>query len=374
MMSYSRRSRYSRSPSPYKRHGRSVSRSPYRSRSRSFSRSPSREVENPGNNLYVTGLSARITKRDHLEKHFASEGKVIDVRLVVDPWTRESRGFGFVTMKTVEEADRCVKHLNRSVLEGRVIKVEKARRRRGRTPTPGRYLGSRDTRGRHRSVSSSPRRSPSYSPYRRSYSRSPYSDRSRSRSYSPYHSRRRSYIPDYSRRRSYDDRRRSYSPYSRSPVSRRDRSYSPYDSPDDRYYRRHRYRSISRSVSPRRRRRSRRYSRSVSPVKRRSSRRSYSRSPSPRPRRSSGRRSYSRSLSPRPKRSSRRRSYSRSLSPRPRRSSRRRSYSRSISPRPRGSMRGGSSKRGHTPVSDRSYSRSRSVGATTRSASRSLTP
>ena len=44
---------------------------------------------------------------------------------MVDPWTRESRGFGFVTLETVEEADRCVKYLNRSVLEGRVITVEK---------------------------------------------------------------------------------------------------------------------------------------------------------------------------------------------------------------------------------------------------------
>jgi len=32
-------------------------------------------VENPGNNLYVTGLSPRITKRE-LEKHFSAEGKV----------------------------------------------------------------------------------------------------------------------------------------------------------------------------------------------------------------------------------------------------------------------------------------------------------
>lgn len=50
---------------------------------------------------------------------------MIDVHLVVDPWTRETRGFGFVTMESVEEADRCIKHLNRSVLEGRVITVEK---------------------------------------------------------------------------------------------------------------------------------------------------------------------------------------------------------------------------------------------------------
>ncbi|XP_028246185.1 serine/arginine-rich splicing factor SR45a isoform X3 [Glycine soja] len=123
-MSYSRRSRYSRSPSPYKRYSRSVSRSLSRTSSRSRSRSLSRDAENPGNNLYVTGLSPRITKRE-LEKHFSAEGKVIDVHLVVDPWTRESRGFGFVTMETLEEADRCVKYLNRSVLEGRVITVEK---------------------------------------------------------------------------------------------------------------------------------------------------------------------------------------------------------------------------------------------------------
>ncbi|XP_038999132.1 serine/arginine-rich splicing factor SR45a-like, partial [Hibiscus syriacus] len=120
-ISYSRGSSYSPSPSPYKRSAES-------------------DVENPGNNLYVTGLLHRITKKE-LEKHFASEGKVVDVHLVVDPWTRESRGFGFVTMSTIEEAERCIKYLNRSVLEGRVITVEKAKRRRGRTPTPGRYLG-----------------------------------------------------------------------------------------------------------------------------------------------------------------------------------------------------------------------------------------
>ncbi|XP_038894519.1 serine/arginine-rich splicing factor SR45a isoform X2 [Benincasa hispida] len=117
-MSCSRRSRYSRSPS-YKR---SVSRSLSRSRSRS--RSPSSDVENPGNNLYVTGLSPRITRRE-LEKHFSAEGTVLDVHLVTDPLTRESRGFGFITMSSNDEADNCIKYLNRSVLEGRIITVEK---------------------------------------------------------------------------------------------------------------------------------------------------------------------------------------------------------------------------------------------------------
>ncbi|KAL6648397.1 hypothetical protein ACP70R_012621 [Stipagrostis hirtigluma subsp. patula] len=115
-MSYSRGSRYE-SPSPYRR----SSRSRYRSRSRSVESS---DAENPGNNLYVTGLSVRVTDRD-LEKHFSTEGEVIDASVVLDPWTRESRGFGFVTMATVKEADRCIKYLDRSVLEGRVITVEK---------------------------------------------------------------------------------------------------------------------------------------------------------------------------------------------------------------------------------------------------------
>lgn len=33
------------------------------------------EVSNPGNTLYVTGLSTRVTERD-LEEHFSKEGKV----------------------------------------------------------------------------------------------------------------------------------------------------------------------------------------------------------------------------------------------------------------------------------------------------------
>lgn len=41
-----------------------------------FCRSRESSVENPGNNLYVTGLSTRVTRRD-LEKHFSSEGKVM---------------------------------------------------------------------------------------------------------------------------------------------------------------------------------------------------------------------------------------------------------------------------------------------------------
>ncbi|KAI8541089.1 hypothetical protein RHMOL_Rhmol08G0036000 [Rhododendron molle] len=201
---------------------RSISRSRMRGRSRSRSRSRSRgrgrnDVVNPGNTLYVTGLSTRVTERD-LEDHFSKEGKIASCFLVVEPRTRASRGFAFISMDTPEDAERCIKRLHQSVLDGRCITVERSRRKRARTPTPGHYLGLKNTRdhgyrgdrGRYRGGRddyeyrrSPPRRSPyrgggrDYSPPpRRS---SPYGggrsrrERSRSLPYSPYGSPERSY-------------------------------------------------------------------------------------------------------------------------------------------------------------------------------------
>ncbi|XP_062029996.1 serine/arginine-rich splicing factor SR45a-like isoform X1 [Rosa rugosa] len=180
------------SVSPVKgRRSRSLSRS-----RRSRSRSPSVDANNPGNNLYVTGLSTRVTSAD-VEKFFNKEGKVLECHLVTDPRSRESRGFAFVTMETVEDAERCIKYLNRSVLEGRLVTVEKAKRKRGRTPTPGRYQGLRDKRDagrdrgdrdygdRDRDRDRDRRRSRSYSPRRRKDREPPSRDNRRGRSRSP---------------------------------------------------------------------------------------------------------------------------------------------------------------------------------------------
>ncbi|KAI4330420.1 hypothetical protein MLD38_028710 [Melastoma candidum] len=215
-MAASPRRKYSRSPSPWREQSRSrspsYSRHRPRSRSRSRGRSRSRshvrdESTNPGDTLYVTGLSTRVTEKD-LEHHFSREGKVASCFLVVEPRSRISRGFAFVTMESAEDASRCVKYLNQSILEGRYITVEKSRRKRARTPTPGHYLGLKSTRdqgyrgdrGRHHGDREDYRyrRSPRRSPYQgvRDYSprRSPYRGRSRrdlSRSprYSPRGSR-----------------------------------------------------------------------------------------------------------------------------------------------------------------------------------------
>jgi RNA recognition motif-containing protein len=42
-----------------------------------------------------------------------------------DPHTRDSRGFGFVTMETSEEADAAITALNATELMGKALNVEK---------------------------------------------------------------------------------------------------------------------------------------------------------------------------------------------------------------------------------------------------------
>lgn len=45
-----------------------------------------------------------------------------------DPHTRESRGFGFVTMESAEEADAAIAALNATDLMGKAMNVEKVTR------------------------------------------------------------------------------------------------------------------------------------------------------------------------------------------------------------------------------------------------------
>jgi len=182
---------------------------PPRRSNRSRSPGASREGEkgvNPGNNLHVSGLSHRVDTRD-LEAAFLKIGRVKKASVMYDPHSRESRGFGFVTMESAEEADAAIAALNATDLMGKVMNVEKARRGRARTPTPGRYYGP-------------PKRSDSERlydprPYDKRYSRD-YDDRrgdSRGARYDEHHRGRL----DYDRPRDYDrgDRDRDRGGYGR---------------------------------------------------------------------------------------------------------------------------------------------------------------
>ncbi|CAO3628079.1 unnamed protein product [Cunninghamella blakesleeana] len=129
----------SRSRSPI--HDRRESR--YRSRSRSrepIDQDLADEEANSGDNLFVTGLSSK-TNGARLEELFAKHGVVHKAEVMYDPHTRESRGFGFIRMANGDDANCAMDAIHGTEIDGRVVTVEKAKRSRPRTPTPGRYHG-----------------------------------------------------------------------------------------------------------------------------------------------------------------------------------------------------------------------------------------
>lgn len=95
---------------------------------------------NPGSNLFVTGIHPRLTD-DEVTRLFSKYGTVEKCQIMRDPHTKESRGFGFVKMVTSEEADAAKEGLQGKEYEGRTLSIDKARRARPRTPTPGKYFG-----------------------------------------------------------------------------------------------------------------------------------------------------------------------------------------------------------------------------------------
>nr|OQO20438.1 hypothetical protein B0A51_12140 [Rachicladosporium sp. CCFEE 5018] len=98
------------------------------------------ESVNPGSNLFVTGIHPRLTEEE-ISTLFEKYGPVEKCNIMRDPHTRESRGFGFVKMVDSTGADAAKEALQGEVYEGRTLSIEKARRAKPRTPTPGKYFG-----------------------------------------------------------------------------------------------------------------------------------------------------------------------------------------------------------------------------------------
>ncbi|HTR40870.1 MAG TPA: RNA-binding protein [Pseudomonadales bacterium] len=96
------------------------------------------------NRLFVGNLSFDTTEND-LQDAFAAFGSVTEANLMMDRATNRSRGFAFLTMSTVDEAQKAIDAMNGKDLGGRAITVNIARPREER-PAGGRreYGGGRD--------------------------------------------------------------------------------------------------------------------------------------------------------------------------------------------------------------------------------------
>lgn len=90
--------------------------------------------------LYVGGLAYSVTSQE-LEQLFSEQGKVLSATVIQDKFSGQSKGFGFVEMEDLKEAQNAIKTLNGKEFSGREIVVNQARpqedRRSGGKPRGG---------------------------------------------------------------------------------------------------------------------------------------------------------------------------------------------------------------------------------------------
>lgn len=75
--------------------------------------------------LFVGNISWNTTD-DALKSFFEAVGTVVEVKIIIDKRSGRSKGYGFVTMGSAEEAEKAIAELNGKDLDGRPIKVTKA--------------------------------------------------------------------------------------------------------------------------------------------------------------------------------------------------------------------------------------------------------
>ena len=103
-----------------------------------------------GKKLYVGNLGYGVTDSD-LTKMFEPHGTVESAQIIMDRDTGRSKGFGFVEMKTEQEAQAAITALNGQDSGGRALTVNEAKPRteggRGGSRGGGRYGSGRGGSG-----------------------------------------------------------------------------------------------------------------------------------------------------------------------------------------------------------------------------------
>jgi RNA recognition motif-containing protein len=79
-----------------------------------------------GNKVYVGNLPFTIGQAE-LKALFDEFGEVAEAVVIADKYSGRSKGFGFVTFASDEEAKKAVDAMNEKEIEGRALKVNEAR-------------------------------------------------------------------------------------------------------------------------------------------------------------------------------------------------------------------------------------------------------
>lgn len=78
------------------------------------------------NKLYVGNLPYAV-RDEELGKMFAEFGEVSEAKVIVDKFSNRSKGFGFVTFASEDDAAKAVEAMNGKEVEGRPLTVNVAR-------------------------------------------------------------------------------------------------------------------------------------------------------------------------------------------------------------------------------------------------------
>jgi RNA recognition motif-containing protein len=115
-------------------------------------------------NIYVGNVSYSATE-EQLRELFSQYGTVKSVKIILDKFTGQPRGFAFVVMGSEEEADAAIAGLDGKEVAGRNLRINKAREREEGQGGQG-SQGGRPQRSerpeRSGGFSGGPRRTPRY--------------------------------------------------------------------------------------------------------------------------------------------------------------------------------------------------------------------
>jgi RNA recognition motif-containing protein len=85
-------------------------------------------------NIYVSNLGFNVQDAE-LKQLFSSYGEVSSAKVIMDKFSNQSRGFGFVEMPDDAAGQKAIDELNGTSTGGRPIKVTEARPREDKPRT-----------------------------------------------------------------------------------------------------------------------------------------------------------------------------------------------------------------------------------------------
>jgi RNA recognition motif-containing protein len=81
-----------------------------------------------GKKIYVGNMNYATTE-EQLADLFAQFGNVVSADVIVDRFSGQSKGFGFIEMENDEDAKTAIENLNGRELDGRQLRVNEAKER-----------------------------------------------------------------------------------------------------------------------------------------------------------------------------------------------------------------------------------------------------